>query len=247
MITILHNRFGEDDDDLFSLDGTVRRGTRRIRVGLSSVCVIAVALDPRTKDLIGIPDGRKEEVWSHVEQLMIETAEKERLSAAGGGRREDARGGDADVVDISDSRNNQGIKKKFRILSGMRGGVRNLAPDTDNRGSSSSNVDVRAAVAMELTAYRSLDPIDENSDPLGWWQLNCARFQLISHLAKKYLCVPATSAPSERLFSLAGLTLTDNRGRLDPIIASQMIFLRASWETIDDMYRPYEKTTLKTA
>jgi hypothetical protein len=33
-------------------------------------------------------------------------------------------------------------------------------------------------------------------------------------MARDYLAIPATTTPSERTFSVAGRTITDNRGRL---------------------------------
>ena len=44
-------------------------------------------------------------------------------------------------------------------------------------------------------------------------------------MARKYLCVQATSAASERLFSVAGLTIANDRARLLPTNAAMMIFL----------------------
>jgi hypothetical protein len=38
-------------------------------------------------------------------------------------------------------------------------------------------------------------------DPLVWWKLNEGRFKKKSHVAKSVLSVPATSVPSERVFS----------------------------------------------
>ena len=49
----------------------------------------------------------------------------------------------------------------------------------------------------------------------------------------KILCIPATSAPVERLFSTAGLTIANDRARLLPDLAEDIIFLHDVWPVID--------------
>ena len=41
-------------------------------------------------------------------------------------------------------------------------------------------------------------------DPLQWWSVNGTNYPIISVLAKKYLAIPASSASSERVFSMHG-------------------------------------------
>lgn len=70
-----------------------------------------------------------------------------------------------------------------------------------------------------------LAPEGKVKDPLLWWKANEFRFPILAKLARRTLCVPATSAPSERVFSAAGLTIANNRARLNGDLAAAQIFL----------------------
>jgi hypothetical protein len=61
--------------------------------------------------------------------------------------------------------------------------------------------------------------------PLNWWKLNQTKYKLLSEVALHLLCIPATSAPSERVFSVAGLTIAKDRARMAPQTANELIFL----------------------
>jgi hypothetical protein len=56
-------------------------------------------------------------------------------------------------------------------------------------------------------------------------------------LAKKYLAFPATSAPSERVFSTAGFTIANARARLLPETAAELVFLHDAMPAIDNYCR----------
>lgn len=65
-----------------------------------------------------------------------------------------------------------------------------------------------------------------NTDPLVWWKTREKEFLFLSQLARKYLSIPATSVPSERLFSDAGNTISAKRTSLSSSLVSQMLFLK---------------------
>ena len=63
---------------------------------------------------------------------------------------------------------------------------------------------------------------------LDWWKLNCHRYKSLSMLAKRYLQIPATSTPSECVFSSAGHTVIPNRSSLDPNTVDELVFLHSA-------------------
>jgi hypothetical protein len=85
-------------------------------------------------------------------------------------------------------------------------------------------------IDAELTLYRQEAPIamKNNSghynNPLSWWSLNGRKFKYLSILASRILRIPATSAPSERVFSTVGLTISKDRAWLASQIANELFF-----------------------
>ncbi len=45
------------------------------------------------------------------------------------------------------------------------------------------------------------DADDAFNNPLKWWKENCTKYPYVANIACKYLVIPATSAPSERVWS----------------------------------------------
>lgn len=78
----------------------------------------------------------------------------------------------------------------------------------------------------EVACYTRLEPIGIKNDPLEWWSKNKVIFPVLSQLARKYLSIPSTSVPSERLFSDAGNHISARRTRLSPDLVDKMLFLK---------------------
>ncbi|XP_049441769.1 zinc finger BED domain-containing protein 4 [Epinephelus fuscoguttatus] len=80
-------------------------------------------------------------------------------------------------------------------------------------------------VETKLATYLLTPEADPDTDPLEWWKRHEPNFPRLSNLAKKYLSVPATSVPSERVFSVGGGIVTCNRACLKPEVVDRLVFL----------------------
>ena len=67
--------------------------------------------------------------------------------------------------------------------------------------------------------------IERKEDPLKWWKENQYHFPRLQKIAQKYLCIPGSSVPSERLFSKAGILVSERRNRIKPKNVDTVLFL----------------------
>ena len=77
----------------------------------------------------------------------------------------------------------------------------------------------------EYTMYENEKEIHRSQNPLEWWALNRRKYPRLSQLAYRYVCIMATSASSERMFSTSGHITCDRRSRLTPDNANILLFL----------------------
>ena len=85
----------------------------------------------------------------------------------------------------------------------------------------------------ELKRYLSYPMLKRDSDPLAWWiGTGMVSYPNLFRIAMKHLIIPATSVPSERVFSLAGQIITERRNRLDPDMANMLIMLHQNVDMI---------------
>jgi len=77
----------------------------------------------------------------------------------------------------------------------------------------------------EFERFKKEPQLHHDEHALEWWKNNHERFPLIAKVARQLLCVPATSVPSERIFSTAGLIVSNLRSSLKPENTDMLIFL----------------------
>ena len=77
----------------------------------------------------------------------------------------------------------------------------------------------------EIRQYTQQKNLDRKEDLFLWWKQNCVHYPMLTKLAMKYLCIPGTSVPSERIFSKAGELVSVKRNRLKPKHVNIFLFL----------------------
>jgi hypothetical protein len=77
--------------------------------------------------------------------------------------------------------------------------------------------------------------------PLSWWKSSAHRYINFDKLAVKYLGVPATSAPSERIWSQAARVLTVKQNRMNEEVTAAMMYFRENKHILHKYYTEIAK------
>ena len=127
-------------------------------------------------------------------------------------------------------------KTRLMIYKAIQKAIKNMDPLEPAAKKQKVDLDKYALFGMQAPADLSAADIEwklylqqENAllnvDCLQWWAVNRNRFPCLAKLARKYLCIPATSVPSEQLFSHVGDIITKKRNSLKPEQAETLVFV----------------------
>nr|XP_054604938.1 E3 SUMO-protein ligase ZBED1-like [Nothobranchius furzeri] len=177
-----------------------------------NVSLIAAALDPRFRKLkfLSPEDALKLQVRVQKDALDLKREQRSQLQQATVGQEASA----------------SPPTKKRSVLDTLLGTDSEEEDCNENidQGGDGENETVR----KEVLLYFGEAPIPRDNDPLTWWKNNATRFPTLATLAKSYLAVPATSTPSERLFSVAGNIVTKKRASLTAEHVEMLAFLHTN-------------------
>ena len=85
----------------------------------------------------------------------------------------------------------------------------------------------RDLVDVEVSRYMAeTTPPGIDLNPLEWWRDRRGVYPILSTLAMRYLCVPATSVPSERVFSTAGNIVSN---KISQTNVNMLLFLNKNY------------------
>ena len=87
---------------------------------------------------------------------------------------------------------------------------------------------VSDTLLLQVEEYLQSPTLPEDGDLLSYWKDNCHRYPELSKIACRYLQIPASSGPVERLFSIAGKVFRPDRCRLTDEMFAKLMFIRCN-------------------
>lgn len=84
------------------------------------------------------------------------------------------------------------------------------------------------SASLLIRQYLEMPYLNRTKNPLDFWKQHKNTFPELYSLQLKYLCVSATSVPSERVFSKTGQITNDRRNRLHPKNLDYIVFLNSN-------------------
>ena len=195
----------------------LKTGIDTIVAGVPEEAYIASLLDPRFLDTF-IPVAQREGWWRRLDELIEE-------------RNIDQ--GDPIVPDPPEAGNPAPVPQPPR--AGTRSQPTVATPKLSYADLMSRKFSAKGISQAEKTPYRNLTPVGRKLDPLKWWKLNETTYKAHSILARRYLAIPASSAPCERVFSTAGRVIEKRRASLKPDTAKAIVFLHENFHLLDEL------------
>ena len=161
----------------------------------------ASALDPRFKKLKFISSNERDGIFNSLKTEFDHVFFGKDLS---GGRKE-----------ASENDDDSKPQKKRRVEVNY-----DVSDEEEEAGD-----DTVSDISKELESYKKEDE-DPDTEPMAWWRAKESKYPLLSRLARRFLCVPATSVEAERRFSDLGLLLTKRRLCLTGQHVDMILFLK---------------------
>ncbi|XP_036345539.1 uncharacterized protein LOC118754728 [Rhagoletis pomonella] len=78
---------------------------------------------------------------------------------------------------------------------------------------------------ISLRRYFESPNSPQDVDPLLFWKINSTDSDALKVCARRYLCVPASSTESERMFSKAGYLISDRIANLKEVNVDKILFV----------------------
>ncbi|XP_061880796.1 E3 SUMO-protein ligase ZBED1-like [Entelurus aequoreus] len=175
---------------------------------------LASALDPRFKHKLD-----DDTIWDQIQRKLIEQSTEEVCGADGDTMQSENESNEENEDEQESQQPPCKLPKKTPLEELF------AEEEAQSIVSQQSSMSIKKRVERELRMYQDVPPILMSDDPAAWWWNQQKTYPLLSDLAFSYLCVQASSTPSECVFSTAGDTICPERSRILPEKADMVIFL----------------------
>lgn len=218
---------------------TQMEGRRRQPRGFSHTHVLATALDPRTRNLEGIPPAEHEEFWMLVTKYLSELITNQHQQNTDPANNSSAQPVQDGGIAADDPGYDSGADTRARAQAEAREIREHFGATKMWDRPAVSPDSIAAHCVTKYRQWQNGGVIDMARDPLtGCWQHHAEAddWGQLAQLARTVLAAPATSAPVERVFSQASLIVNKRRQRLTHENVSLTLFLHNGW----DHFRQYK-------
>ena len=100
---------------------------------------------------------------------------------------------------------------------------------------------------LEKEIRQYLKDTTQRKSLLKFWKKKVIEYPNLSKLARSIYCIPATSAPSERIFSLSGLLITATRSSLKDTSIKYSLFLQVNKKFVQIFVNEFSSKELQAA
>jgi hypothetical protein len=177
------------------------------------------------------------EVWRAVETYTYDVSLLDTMGSNSGVRDVvELSGDDEDEVDTKEADDQSRVnppKKTFACMQPTAGPASVTRPEA---ATVDANEALRRQIASEIERYKSeTQTVFGSQCPLQWWRSHSYKFPKLAQAARRVLAVPATSAPCERLFSQASLTVSDKRTNLSRDCVQSLVLVKCWHQYLERM------------
>jgi hypothetical protein len=204
---------------------TTQRSVRRRQSGLPTYSFWAMALDPRIKRMISkiFPANDVELLWKDILGAVLDVAQSSSSNI--------------DPVPPIAAAEGQAPRNNKKRVAQFLVDYLDTEEETIDVVQEQQSLEVRVTREVELfkLCHGCLLTCTDSSyvDPLQWWKENHKIYPNVWLVAIRILCIPATYAPAERVFSAASNLVNKKRIRLHPDSVDLLIYLRANSKFVD--------------
>ena len=129
-------------------------------------------------------------------------------------------------------------KEEFSIEAKIRAQMRS---SQSTQATHSLFESVISPMQLEMNRYLNQQDLPPaNVDVLQWWRNHHREYPLLAKCARKYLCIQASSASSERVFSTGGAIVTYKRTKLDVENVHMLVYCKENLARVKISTKVYE-------